>query len=522
MRKMKKFIGLFLAMVMVLSMTMTAFAEGGYKITISNNEAGHTYGAFQVFKGDLANGVLSNIVWGKGVYEDEIAAEMLETYGYESAAEVAQALEDKEIDVDTFMDIVVKHISTIHVHSTDHHNEGTYEITVDEPGYYFVKDKDNSLTGDNQSYTKFLLKIVDKNITVTPKTSKTSSEKKVYENVKPATDPKKGAAGENYNDVADYNIGDEVPFAFYSSVPDLTHYKEYTYIFEDKMSDGLTFNEDSVQVHVGNKTLSADEFSVVTSGLDCGCTFHVVIKDVKPYANEGDQIRVDFTATLNGNAVIGLDGNENQMRLKYSNNPNDNDSYGTTVWDQVVVFTYELDVTKIDGESKATLAGAEFILYRDNHGTIEYLKVDSANKVSGWTTDKDQASKLVSDSQGLFKVIGLDDGTYYLQETKAPAGFNLLVDPVKIKIKATTVNDQNWGDKPASSALTALKINIKDSVQDENGNVSKGIVSATVENNAGATLPETGGVGTTIFYILGAILVIGTGVVLITRRRMNR
>ena len=154
-------------------------------------------------------------------------------------------------------------------------------------------------------------------------------------------------------------------------------------------------------------------------------------------------IIVEYTATLNKDAEIGLPGNPNKVYLEFSNNPNSGGEgdTGKTPEDKVIVFTYELDVTKVDGEDADTkLKDAEFKLYDENG---KYAHCD-AGKVTGWADTEEGGSTLKSDENGLFKVIGLDDGTYWLKETKAPDGYNLITDPIKIEIKATTVNDQDW------------------------------------------------------------------------------
>ena len=225
---------------------------------------------------------------------------------------------------------------------------------------------------------------------------------------------------------------------------------------------------------------------------------------------------------MNQNAVVGLDGNPNVVYLEYSNKPDqsgsgDTGNTGKTREDKVIVFTYELDTTKVDGQDNAKkLEDAEFKLHNvDNKWAI----VNSDNKVTGWADTEEGGSKLTSDANGLFKVIGLDDGTYYLKETKAPTGYNLLSSEITVVITATTTNGQTWTDGQASSALTNLAVTADSTAG--TGNTSTGVAGITVANNKGSTLPETGGMGTTIFYVIGAILVIGAGVVLITRKRMS-
>jgi LPXTG-motif cell wall-anchored protein len=144
--------------------------------------------------------------------------------------------------------------------------------------------------------------------------------------------------------------------------------------------------------------------------------------------------------------------------------------------------------------------------------------------VIGRTINKDDASELTSDENGFFTVIGLDDAKYYLEETKAPDGYNLMTDVVELDLQATTTNGQNWTDGIASSALTALKLDVtvNGETTTANGNLSEGSVATSVLNNKGAELPETGGMGTTLFYLVGAILVIGATVVMVTRKRMGK
>jgi LPXTG-motif cell wall-anchored protein len=227
-------------------------------------------------------------------------------------------------------------------------------------------------------------------------------------------------------------------------------------------------------------------------------------------------------ATLNSNAKIGsAEGNPNEVYLTYSNNPNytgtgDNTPTGTTPKDKVIVFTYELDTTKVDGTTKAKLSGAEFELYKGTDTKSYAIVADG--KVTGWTTDETKATALKSDDNGLFKVAGLDDGTYYLKETKAPTGYNLLTAPVTLVIAAATVNSQNWVGT-AADALTALTIKVgSEAIAD--GNVSTGTVTATIANNAGSTLPSTGGIGTTLFYVIGILLMSGAAVLLVTKKKM--
>ena len=147
------------------------------------------------------------------------------------------------------------------------------------------------------------------------------------------------------------------------------------------------------------------------------------------------------------------------------------------------------------------------------------MKVDTDSKVAGWTDTAADATTLISDTNGLFKVIGLDDGTYYLEETKAPSGYNKLTNAVEVVITATTVNNQSWNSTPAD-ALTKLDVTAGGNAG--TGDVATGIASINIANNKGSTLPSTGGIGTTIFYVLGGTLVVGSGIALVTKKRLGK
>ena len=542
MRKVKKLLGLLLAAVMVLAMGVPTFAaSGSYTLTISGASDGHTYEAYQIFAGELSkNGqTISNVTWGDGVNVEALLAALKgteeETTAYETcttAADVAKVLEsygDNSSEMKAFADIAGQHLSGTTSGTLGEYNEGSYTISGLAAGYYLVKDKDDSVPGTD-AYTDFILKVVQ-NTTVTPKSDVPTVEKKVQEDDKHNQDD---GYGNGYNDVADWNIGDAVPFKLIGTLPaNFADYDTYQYIFHDTLSDGLDLNKGSIKVYYASDKAGTDKTEILsekytvnvpgTEGTD-QCSFEVAFADLTSVegVTANKYIIVEYTATLNKDAEIGLPGNPNKVSLEFSNNPNSGGEgdTGKTPEDKVIVFTYELDVTKVDGQDADTkLKDAEFKLY-DANG--KYVIVDADGKVTGWADNEAGGSTLKSDGNGLFKVIGLDDGTYYLKETKAPDGYNKITEPIEIVITAATVNDQNWeaGEGP-KDALTALEIQVTvgSSETSGNGDTEKGIVATDIQNNKGAKLPGTGGMGTTIFYVLGAILVIGAGVLLIVRRR---
>ena len=546
MRKVKKLLGLLLAAVMVLAMGVPTFAaSGSYTLTISGASDGHTYEAYQIFAGDLSENeqTLSNVKWGDGVNGEALLAALKgteeEPTAYQTcmtAADVAKVLESYEnnsSEMKAFADIAGQHLTKTTSGTASAYNEDSKSYTISglAAGYYLVKDKDDSVPGTD-AYTDFILKVVQ-NTTVTPKSDVPTVEKKVQEDDKYNQD---GGYGNGYNDVADWNIGDAVPFKLIGTLPtNFADYDIYQYIFHDTLSDGLDLNEGSIKVYYASDKAGTDKTEIPlgkyeveapgTEGTD-QCSFEVAFADLTSVegVTANKYIIVEYTATLNKDAEIGLPGNPNKVYLEFSNNPNSGGEgdTGKTPEDKVIVFTYELDVTKVDGEDDdKKLENAEFKLYDENG---KYVIVDADGKVTGWADNEAGGSTLKSDKNGLFKVIGLDDGTYWLKETKAPDGYNLITDPIKIEIKATTVNDQEWtAMEGPSDALTALeiKVTVGSTTTSGTGDTESGIVATDIENNKGAELPETGGMGTTIFYVLGAILVLGAGGLLIARRRTD-
>lgn len=509
MKHIKKLASLLLVLVMVFALATTAFAvEPTYSITINNSTAGHTYEAYQIFTGDLHEGVLSNIKWGSSVSN---AASLSD------AAAVAEKLDTNYTGTDKMTVADLLEMITLGTPAADSgESSNPYVISGLAAGYYLVKDRDGSLTGDNDSYTEYIIQVVG-NVTATPKSDVPEVQKKVKD-INDSTDTTKT----DWQDSADYDIGDSIPFQLKATLADnVSSYTTYKVVFHDTLSKGLTYNKDAKVYIDGTET---NGFTVTaTVNADGTTTLTVSCDDVKALgAGNSSVITVEYTAKLNENAVLGSAGNPNKVYLEYSNNPNksesgENHETGKTPEDTVIVFTYQTIINKVDSENKP-LTGAAF--------KLEKLIKGKDGAADTWTTVKEFT---VDETTTSFTFSGLDDGQYKLTETKTPAGYNT-IDPIYFVIEAT---HDATADTPALTVLKAY-------LTDENGNkktevkdgetvnidlgtvdLTAGSITTTVVNKSGSELPSTGGIGTTIFYVLGGVLVLAAVVLLVTKKRMS-
>ena len=514
MKHIKKLASLLLALVMVFALATTAFAEETtYSITINNSTAGHTYEAYQIFTGDLVEKdgtkILSNIVWGSGVSEAGQTA-------LGDAAAKAETLKT-EADAKAFAKAVAPYLTTA-AGSANTVTDGKYVISGLTAGYYLVKDQDGSLTGDADAYTEYIIKVVS-DTTATPKSSVPTVEKKV----KDTNDSTSVTSG--WQDSADYDIGDSIPFQLKATLADnVSSYTTYKVVFHDTLSKGLTYNNDAKVYIDGTET---NGFTVTaTVNADGITTLTVSCDDVKALgAGNSSVITVEYTATLNGNAVLGSAGNPNKVYLEYSNNPNKsekgNNETGNTPEDTVIVFTYKTIINKVNSENQA-LPGAEFTLEKKILG--DDPTTDKAE------TEYWKAITVVKNDKGTtFTFSGLDDGDYRLTETKTPAGYNTIA-PIYFVIEAT--HDET-ADAPTLKTLNAYLTDANGNKQTEmkegqsvnidlgTVDLTAGSITTTVVNKSGSKLPSTGGIGTTIFYVLGGVLVLAAVVLLVTKKRMS-
>lgn len=536
----------------------TAMAVDGNTVNVTVPGAdsklnGHAYTAYQILSGTQAKsgGALGDAKWGTGIDGDafltalkadstigQYFADVTNGKGFAEALSNSTNFPADGANTRLVAKIAMKNKAGSGTALT---SGGTTELAT---GYYVIVD---STAAGQAVYNPAVLAITS-DITITDKTDVPTLEKKVQENKKDATDDT--AYGSKFNDVADYNIGDEVPFHLIGSVPDMSQYETYTYKFTDTFDKGFdAVDTSNVKVYLSNdKKLDLEGESVDTditsyfSGTNgsiqytpateaqgetagTNATLTVSTKDLKKaatYSKEQPQyVIVSYTAKLNANAKIGLPGNVNEAYLTYSNKPDqsgqgENQPTGNTPEDKVIVFTYGLDVTKVDSKNdKTKLKDAEFKLKNSDNkwATI------TDGKVTGWTTTENDGSVLTSDAEGNFKVTGLDDGTYTLVETKAPAGYNLPADGFSVTLKATTANNQTW-DGTANTALTDLAVKVDQT--NGTGDVDTGLGAITIKNTQGSSLPSTGGMGTVLLYVAGiAVFVLAGATLVMALRRRN-
>lgn len=518
MKNVKKLASLLLALLMVFSLAAAASAA-----TVTN-QTSHSYAAYRIFSGTQAeNSVpLGDVEWGEGVDGAALLTALKRDSRFNvgtdhanifascttalDVAEVLSAYPDESDVAKAFANVAAQHLTTTAT-ATIADNATSVELPA---GYYLLVD--TSTPGQDDARNTALLQMTNRDITIEGKYSVPSVDKSVQD-----TD---GSWGES----ADWEIGSDVPFKLEGTLPtNYEDYEAYKYVFHDTLDSGLKYKGD-VKVYVQNGDAKTEITSGFTVAPDAaatagGGTLTVTFNDLKTVTgvSSTSKIIVEYTAELLSTAVIGGAGNKNEVYLEYANDPNatGDGTTSNTKKDEVLVFTYELDVTKVDGkDGTTTLANAEFVLLSSDK--TKAAKV-SNGKLVEWVTVP-EGTKLTSGGDGKFVIAGLDAGGYYLRETKAPAGYNLLGNDIGITITATLDKNEN------NPSLTALEIIVREDktgavATESDGAVTTGIVSTVVENVAGAQLPLTGGIGTTVFYIAGSALVLTAAVLSVTRKR---
>lgn len=526
MKRMKKIFALLIAVAMVMSMSISAFAadeapKGSIKVTGAKTDPQAdttTYEAYRIFdmttdgnKDDdgkyTAVAYTINADWTGFFAAGGPGAEYIVDENPGDLNQIAvdgttKYINITETNVAAFAKAAYEYAMTTPVDATASQEvaKGTEEVTFSDLdlGYYMVYPVGASINIDD--YTSI--------VSITS----TNPDAEIAQKAKYPTLDKEA-------DDISVEVGQTVTYTLTSSVPDTTGYTKYEMMFADTTSTGLTFDgTNSITVKIGETTLGAADYTVSTTNPDFELTIDMLKtegeKKVAKYTY-GDAITITYTATVNSDAVTKIDNNT--ATLTYNNNPKDEESTGTTPPVEVETYSAKIQILKVDNKNKDTkLAGAQFVLRCKTPNTTDnatavagnYYKFTAAEgetkaKTEWIEVDPDEVTDLIAageadkitvvttNDNGEASFDGLEDGTYELIEIVAPDGYNLLTDPVEVVIA---------GDPEDVSTLT---------------------VTSEIGNNSGTELPSTGGIGTTIFYVVGAILVIGAGVVLVTRRRMD-
>ena len=525
---MKKFFAILLALVMVLSLSVTAFAAN---VTVPNGD--HTYVAYQIFTGSQSEseGALGNVAWGTGInassfltalknvndgtfangtnpsaegYKANVFTDITYDSGNADASAklVAEALSgfaDSSAAAEKFAKLALANKAGNGTTLASGENELT-------DGYYLIVDTTN-VSGVDDVANPALLQVT-RDITIASKTNKPTVDKQVQDET---ADAEAGSTG-GWGETADHAINESFQFKLTAHLPAETgfdRYAAYEVKFTDTWSEGVTY-EDIVSITVDGVSVTND------ASLDIDTINRKMIIDIPNVKtifgvdlSDGADVIVIYKAHLNEKAAVAKqtpantdDDNQNKVYLEYSNKP-DGTGLGKTAEDTVYVFTYEVDNTKYKDSvaDSNKLGGAGFRLYKsDGETEINLIFDDTKNAYRPVTSTETGVEMTSASGTGVFNIIGLDAGTYVLRETTTPNGFNTCED-ITIEISAT--HKENDDNVSATVTLT------------NSSNMTNPIV-----NRSGSVLPETGGIGTTIFYVVGSLLVLAAGVLLITKKRM--
>lgn len=501
-------------------------AETAHTVTITPAKSGHTYEAYQIFTGNLgSDGSLGNVEWGTGVDQSKLTAEGTDALiKGKDAASVSEALAVKSsdsADAKAYATAFSGVLSATHTDSGnfDSTGNGSYSISGLNDGYYLIQDKAGTLNEANDAYTSFILKIVGENVTVAPKSTQPTVDKKVQDET---TDAETGAI-DGWGNTADHDINESFQFKLDATIPaeaNLADYKTYEVKFNDTMSKGVTFESiESVKVNGNDGTndktwpLNDTDYakSDITTATNGTQSWSLTINDVISKCQgikiaSGFTVEVIYKAHLNEKATInsqnGTTDNENSVNLEYSNNPNAA-GLGKTEDKTVYVFTFAIANKKvIDNENGNALEGAGFKLYKDATCTEEYpLVKDTTLQAYRPATSTESGAEMFSAADGTFPIKGLDAGTYYLKETTTPKGYTTAAVKT-IKIGATHSIDESGTPQVTLATDSTLDNKIVD--------------------KKGSNLPSTGGMGTVLLYVAGiAVFVLAGATLVMALRRRN-
>ena len=475
MKHVKAFLGILLSLVMVFALAMPAAAEGETgSITINDAVVGQTYTIYQILDLESYNASANayaykaTTAWNTFINSDAIKGTYVEVdaQGYVTWKDGADAAAFAKAAQKYAKDNSIANQGSVTATTT------TVSFTGLDLGYYLV---------DTTLGTLCSLDTTNPDVVMEEKNE-------VPTNVKTVEEDSTG----NYGEKNDADIGQTVNFK--STINAQAGAENY--VFHDTMSDGLTYTG-VTGITLNGTAVDASNYTVVTEGLTDGCTFEVRFTQAFcDTLKANDQIVISYTAILNEKAVIAGDGNPNTSKLSYGDSSNTK----YTPDSQTKTYTWDVDVFKytMNGETEKALAGATFTLSKNADGSNPIARVSEGNNVYrvAKTGETGTVTEITTDATGKFTIKGLDADTYYLTETAAPAGYNKLAGPVTIVI----------GENGVVNGTTEAP---------------QGVDEVKVLNQSGTELPSTGGMGTTIFYVLGSILVVGAAVLLVTRKRMS-
>ena len=468
MKKTKKLASLLLALVMALALAVPAMATGETgTIILDNPKEGVTYTAYKIF--DVSYSADKSSYSYTIYYEDEWY-DAVENYDgltltpIDGAGNFFVTTNDAFSAAD-FADTLKADIAGktdgVQMGDADEGGKKVKKATNLDLGYYFVYSSETdalcNLTTTNPSVT-----IHDKN----------------------------DMPFEKEDDKDSVEIGETVTYTITGKVPDTTGFDEYSYVIKDTMSDGLTLNR-NIAVTIGGTAASITPTYTEADGRTNGFSLTIPVTDYQTQV--GAAIVVTYTAVVNANAAGNVENNH--AVLEYKNDPS---SEVKTIEREQTVYSAKIVINKVVKGTETKLPDAKFVLYKEEAGAKKYYKYTEANGTNPakveWVDNQTAATEVTTNDQGVAEFKGLKDGTYYLLETEAPAGYNLLTEPKEI-----TIN----GASATATSLTSLTH------------------TEQVENSTGAVLPSTGGMGTTIFYVTGSILVLAAVVLLVTKKRMK-